>query len=184
MKTTRLAIATALVLAMGAGSAVLAEDAPSQRKIKGEVIQVMQQTRTGTGNAGEFDSVMIRTRQGEQMRLVLGEAGSNQGQIQAGDQVRVRLSAGGPTEDGYRVQTMNVRQTGQSFQYRDASGEMLQTQTRSRGQNGSGTATGTQSQTRTRDRTHQPATGSSGANCRGGGGGGGGGNSGGGGGRR
>lgn len=181
MKTTRLAIAIALLLAIGAGSAVLAEDAPSPRKIKGEVIQVMQQTRTGTGNAGEFDSVMIRTRQGEQMRLVLGEAGSSQGQIQAGDQVRARLSAGGPTEDGHRVQTMNVRRTGESFQYRDASGEMLQTQIRSRGQNGSGAAT--QSQTRTRDRTHQPGTGNSGANCRGGGGGGGG-NSGGGGGRR
>ena len=181
MKTTRLAIAVALFLALGAGSAVLAEDAPNPPKFKGAVIQVMQQTRTGAGNEGEFDSVMIRTRQGEQMRLVLGEAGSSQGQIRAGDQVRVRLSAGGPAEDGYRVQTMRVRRTGESFQYRDASGEMLQTQTRSRGQNGSGTAT--QSQTRARDRTHQPGTANSGANYRGGRGGGGG-NSGGGGGRR
>jgi hypothetical protein len=117
MKTTRLAIAVALFLALGAGSAVLAEDAPNPPKFKGEVIQVMQQTRTGAGNEGEFDSVMIRTRQGEQMRLVLGEAGSSQGQIRAGDQVRVRLSAGGPAEDGYRVQTMRVRRTGESFQH-------------------------------------------------------------------
>ena len=182
MKTTKLTAALAVTLVMVVGPTILAQDASEPTTIKGEVVQVMQQTRTG--NAGELDSLMIRTREGEQMRLLLGQAGSSQEQYQLGDQVQARLAAGGPTEDGYRVQSMKVRQTGESFQYRNASGELLQTQTRAGGQNGNGTGTATGTQSRTRDRTHQSGTaGCSGSN-RGGGRHGGGSGNGGGGGRR
>ena len=177
MKTTKLAIALAVTFVMIAGPTILAQEEAEPTKIKGEVVQLMKQTRTQNG--GEFDSLMIRTRAGKQRRLLLGEAGSGQEQFQVGDQVQARLSSGGQTGDGYQVRSMKVRQTGQSYQYRDASGDMLQTQTRTRGQNGDGAGAGTGTQSRTRDRTQQPGSGCSGAggggSRRGGGSGGGGG---------
>jgi hypothetical protein len=148
-----------LLIALGAPS-MAASDTPA--KIEGEVVQVAQHT----GNAGELDTLMIRTRQGEQMRLALGQAGSSEGRVQVGDRVAARLCAGAPSEQGYPVRSMRVRRTGETLQYRDASGQMLQTRTRDRlhAQDGTGPATRTQS--RTRARIHEPGTG----NCPNGGG--------------
>jgi hypothetical protein len=157
--TKTAAILAVLLLALGAPS-MAADDPPG--KVQGEVVQVMQQT----GNAGELDTLMIRTRQGEQIHLALGEAGSSEGRVQVGDQVSARLTNGEPTEQGYPVQSMKVRRTGETLQYRDASGQMLQTRTRARvhAQDGTGPATGTRTQTRAR--VHEPGTG----NCPNGGG--------------
>jgi hypothetical protein len=147
-----------------------AGDAPE--KVEGEVVQLTQQA----GNAGELDTLMIRTRQGESMQLALGEAGTSEGRVQVGDRISARLSYGGPTEQGYRVQSMKVRRTGETLQYRDASGQMLQIRTQNRQRNGDGTGPATQIQSRTRARIHEPGTGScpngAGSGRRGGGGGG------------
>jgi len=170
MKTAFM-IALAGLLASLAGPGVVAEETPP--KIKGEVVQVMQQT--GTRNEGELDALMIRTRQGEEMKLLLGEAGTSQGHVQEGDRVSVALSAGEPTQDGYRVRAMKVRRTGQSVEYRSAEGEMVRTQTRIRARNTDGTGDATQTQTRSRARIHEPGTGNrqnGGGGSRGGGGGG------------
>ena len=163
------AVLAVLLAALGAPS-IVAGDAPD--RIEGEVVQIMQQT----GNAGELDTLMIRTRQGEQMHLALGEAGTSEGRVQVGDRVSARLSGGESTEQGYRVQSMKVRRTGETLQYRDASGQMLQTRTRSREHAGDGTGPATQTQSRTRARIHEPGTGNcpygGGSGRRGGGGGG------------
>ena len=163
------AVLAVLLMALGAPS-IAAGDAPD--KIEGEVVQLMQQT----GNAGELDTLMIRTRQGEQMRLALGEAGTSEGRVQVGDRVSASLASGEPIEQGYRVRSMKVRRTGETLQYRDASGQMLQTQTRSRIHAGDGTGPATQTQSRTRARIHEPGTGNcpygGGSGRRGGGGGG------------
>ena len=162
MKTAFL-IALAGLLASLAGPGIVAEETPP--KIKGEVVQVMQQT--GTRNEGELDALMIRTRQGEEMTLLLGDPGTTQGHVQIGDRVSASLSPGEPTENGYRVQSMKVRRTGQSFDYRNADGEMVRTQTRTRSQNADGTGDATRTQTRSQARIHEPGAG----NCRNGGGG-------------
>ena len=154
MKATKSAAVLAGLLAALVVPPVVADDVPA--KVEGEVIQVLQRT----GNAGDLDTLRIRTRQGEEMRLVLGAAGSAAG-LQAGDQIRARLSNGGPTEQGYRVQSMQVRRTGQTLQYRNVSGDVLQTQLRSRDRDRyrDGTGTGTAAQDRTRARIHEPGTG-------------------------
>jgi len=132
---------------------VVADDAPA--KVEGEVIQVQQRT----GNAGDLDTLRIRTRQGEEMQLVLGAAGSTAGSVQAGDRIRARLSNGGPTEQGYRVQSMQVRRTGETLRYRSASGDVLQVRSRDHDRYRDGTGTGTAAQDRTRARIHEPGTG-------------------------
>jgi len=164
MRITKSAIGLAVLLAIIAVSSAIAGDAPT--KIKGEVIQVMQ--HAGTGNAGELDSVMIRTRQGEQKRLLLGQSGTCEGCVQVGDQIRAQLSAGGSTDGGYQVQTMKVRRTGESLQYRNDAGELLQTQTRSRNQSRDGSAAATQNRAQDRDREPGTGGGHSGANHGGG----------------
>jgi hypothetical protein len=160
MRASKSAAALAALLIVLGAPCMEADDAPA--KIEGEVVQIMQQT----GNAGELDTLTIRTRQGQSIHLALGEAGSSEGRVQVGDRVSARLSQGEPTEQGYPVQSMKVRRTGETLQYRDESGQMLQTRTRARlhAQDGTGPATRTQS--RTRARVHEPGTG----NCPNGGG--------------
>jgi len=155
MKTMKSAAMLAGLLAALGVPPVVADDAPA--KVEGEVIQVVQRTE----NAGDLDTLRIRTRQGEEMRLVLGAAGSTAGSVQAGDRIRARLSNGGPTEQGYCVQSMKVRRTGQTLRYRNASGDVLQTQVRSRDRDRDrdGTGSGTAAQDRTRARIHEPGTG-------------------------
>ena len=126
--------AVAVLLALPAGLSSLAEEPPA--KIQGEVIQVMQ--RVQTANAGEMDALRIRTRQGEEMQLLLGKAGSCPDCVQPGDQVRVRLAASGPTDGGYQVRTMQIRRTGETLEFRNAAGELQQVRSRNRHHDGTG----------------------------------------------
>ncbi len=128
----------------------LAQDATT---VEGEVIEVQQHVRTQAG--ATMDHLMIRTREGTQVRLCLGEGGTLGSQAMAGDQVRARVMSGTTSEGALKVQTMKVRRTGQTLKVRDASGELLQT--RARLQDGSGAGMGTQE--RARDRVHEPGTG-------------------------
>jgi len=149
-----------LLLALGIPAA-LAGGSP--RTIDGEVVQVMQQTE----NAGELDALMVRTSQGEQIRLLLGQGGSSAGHVQVGDRVRAKLSAGENAGAGYRVQSMKVRRTGETLRYRNAAGEMVQAQSRARYRDGSGSG----AQDRTRARIHEPGSGDCSGPCAGGSGG-------------
>jgi len=123
------AIPLALPVALLLGGGVSAQDPPST--VEGEVVQVMQQARTG--EPGGLDAVMIRTREGERTRLLLGAPGSCEGCVQVGDRVRARLSKSGSTADGYAVRSMRVERTGAKTRFRDGSGQLLQA--RSRDQN-------------------------------------------------
>jgi hypothetical protein len=98
--------------------------------IQGEVVQVHQNVRTRNG--GAFDELTVRTRQGEQMRLRLGAAGECPGCVQAGDTIRARVMAGGPTDGALNVRQMKVRNSGQSYRFRNDSGDLLQTRERAR----------------------------------------------------
>jgi hypothetical protein len=140
----RFAISFAVLVGMSAGAATLAQETPAE--IEGEVIQLTQQTRNG--EPGGLDAVMVRTRQGERVRLLLGEAGSCEGCVRVGDQVRARLSKNGATGDAYQVRAMKVKRTGEKIRFRDASGQLLRDRFRE--------------QARDRDRIHQPATGNGG----------------------
>ena len=126
--------AVVVLLALPAGLSSLADEPPA--KIQGEVVQVMQ--RVQTASAGEMDALRIRTRQGEEMQLLLGKAGSCPDCVQPGDQVRVRLAASGPTEDGHQVRTMKIRRTGETLEFRNAAGELLQVRSRDRHHDGTG----------------------------------------------
>jgi hypothetical protein len=159
MKMTSVLTAVAAAPMLLAGPWVIAEDTAA--KVQGEVVQVMQRVRTE--NAGALDALMIRTRQGENMRLLLGEPGSCPGCVQVGDRVRVRLAAGGPSDDGYRVQTMRIRRTGEAFRFRDGTGALVQTRSRNLERHRSGAAV----QTRTRDGFQEPGAAGSGAARRG-----------------
>jgi hypothetical protein len=137
-------------------------------EVRGEVVEVLQQTRNG----GEFDALRIRTRQGEEMRLLLGDAGSAAG-LQAGDRVRARLMAGDPWDQGYPVRSMRVRRTGQTLQFRDASGNPVRDRSHVRDRSRDGSGSGSSWQLRSRSRMHEPGTGACprGATGRAGGGG-------------
>jgi hypothetical protein len=151
MRATKpVAFLAGLLMALGA-PAIVADETPET--VEGEVVRVMQQT----GNEGELDALMIRTRQGEEMRLLLGRAGTSEGRVQEGDRIRARLASGDPAEEGYRVRSMNVRRTGERLRYRDGSGEMLQAQDRSRDRDGTGG--GGRARSRDRARIHEPGTG-------------------------
>lgn len=123
-------------------------------EVRGEVVEVMQSTRNG----GEFDALRIRTRQGEEMRLLLGGAGTAAG-LRAGDRVRARLAAGGPSDQGYPVRSMRVRRTGQTLQFRDASGNPVQDRLRDRDRSRDGSGSGSSWQIRSRSRLHDPGAG-------------------------
>lgn len=163
MKSTKWA-AILVVLLVGGFPAAAAHGDDTPEVVKGEVVRLMQQT----SNQGELDALQIRTRHGETMQLLLGEAGSSEGRVQEGDRIRARLSDGEPAGEAYRVRSMKVRRTGEKLQYRDASGEMLQMQTRDRFQDGTGAAT--QSRTQNQHRIHEPGTGGSGGHGHRGGG--------------
>lgn len=161
------AIPFSVMVGMLAGGGALAQDAPVKAKVEGEVVQVMEQTRAG--ELGNLDAVMVRTRKGEQVRLLLGEAGSCVGCVQVGDRVRVRLMKNGVTADGYQVRAMKVQRTGETTRFRNTAGELMRLQARDRTQDG----TGQHDRVRDQDRTHRPSAagtgGGSGGGTKGGG---------------
>jgi len=128
--------------------------------VKGEVVQVQQRVRTA--NDGEFDQLKIRTRQGQEMQLQMGKAGSCPGCAEVGDQIRARVRTGADGQMS-QVQSMKVRRDGSMNSYRFQNGELAQNQTRMRAQDGSGAGHNNQEQ-------WQRGSGGNG-NCRGNGGG-------------
>jgi hypothetical protein len=171
MKRAAKTTSTMLLAALLATLPVWAQ--ASIEKVQGEVIQVQQQQQTR--NQGEFDQIMIRTRQGEELRLRLGAAGQCGDCVRVGDQIRARVMAGSGGQPG-QVQSMKVRRNGELFAYQNQAGQLLQTRQRLRDGSGSGQP----ARDRQQARIHDPGS----ANCRGGGGGAGRGNGGGGGGGR
>lgn len=127
------------------------------KRVRGEVIQVQQQQQTQ--NQDEFDHLLIRTRQGEQMRLRLGKAGHCDDCVQVGDQIRARVMQGSDGQAG-QIQSMKVKRNGEMHGYRNQGGQMVGTQQRLRDGSGAG-----------HQRGNNQGTGS--GNCRGGGQGGG-----------
>lgn len=113
----------------------------SSRKVQGEVIQVQQQQQTQ--NQGEFDHLMIRTRQGEEMRLRLGAAGQCQGCVQVGDQIRARVMRGSGGQAD-RIQSMKVKRNGEMFAYKHQDGQMVGIRQRLRDGSGAGQPWGIQ----------------------------------------
>ncbi|MBD3868391.1 MAG: hypothetical protein IFK94_09725 [Acidobacteria bacterium] len=163
----QLMIAAVLLLVFSLAPAMAQEGEPTE--VKGEVIQVQLQQRLQTGNQGEFDHLMIQTREGVQMRVRLGEGGSCEGMVAEGDQVRLRLMAGGPVDGAYQARTMKVRRTGESYQFRNEAGDMVQIRAQTRAQDGTGDGV----QVRTRSQTRHQSGSSSGRGSSGGGQGGG-----------
>jgi len=166
-KTTTLIVLAALYTTLAATARA------DTQKVRGEVIQVQQQQQTQ--NRDEFDHLMIRTRQGEEMRLRLGQAGQCGDCIRVGDQIRARVMQGPGGQSG-QIQSMKVRRNGDLRAYKNQSGQLLQTRQRISDGSGSGQPARDRQQARIQD----PGS----ANCRGGRGGAGRGNGGGGGGGR
>ena len=107
----------------------------SYKKVQGEVIQVQQQQQTQ--NQDQFDHLMIRTRQGEEMRLRLGAAGQCGDCVQVGDQIRARVMQGSGGQAG-QVQSMKVKRNGEMFAYKNQGGQMVGVQQRLRDGSGAG----------------------------------------------
>ena len=152
-----------------------AEDAVAT---KGKVLEI--ERGVSVQNQGEFDRLTIRTQNGETERLLLGRTGSCPDCVQVGDRVRAQVMAGDGSGTQQRVQSMKVRRTGQTTDFRNESGELLRTRSRSGEGTGAGTSAGSangrggrgndggqQSGTRSGSRTRSRS-------CSGGGGGGGG----------
>ena len=98
------------------------------------------------------------------------------GSVREGDQVRARLMGGDARGEAQRVRSMKVRRTGQTIDFRSATGDLLQTRDQVRLRDGTGDGVPDQDRIRARDRVHEPGTGGgSGSGARGGRGGGGGG---------
>lgn len=134
---------TLLLVILGA-TTIAAESAAAKRayqKVKGEVIKVEQHVRTENG--GEYDRLTIRTRQGEEMQLHLGEGGACEGCFQEGDRVRARLLAGAGPEAECRIQHMKVRRAGEMFILHQQDGHMV------RVHDGAGRAAGRQGRSQT-----------------------------------
>ena len=134
----RLAIISSAILVIYS-AALPAAASQDETTVKGEVIQVQQRVRTT--NDGEFDHLRIRTRQGEEMQLQLGKAGSCPGCVEVGDQVRARVRGAGQGQIG-QVQSMKVRRNGSMYNYRVQNGELSQGQGRLRARDGSGSGRG------------------------------------------
>lgn len=107
----------------------------SYKRVQGEVIQVQQQQQTQ--NRDEFDHLTIRTRQGEEMRLRLGQAGQCTDCVQVGDQIRARVMQGAGGQAG-QIQSMKVRRNGDLRAYKNQGGQMVGTQQRLRDGSGAG----------------------------------------------
>ena len=140
----------ALVLLVSALVATPASAGGRYSKVKGHVIKVEQ--RVNTANGGEYDRLTIRTRQGEEMQLHLGQGGACDGCFQEGDRIRARVGAadgsGGPRE----VRSMKVRRGGEMHGYVHANGTMVRERSGPGGGGGGGV--------RLRSRTHEPGSGS------------------------
>ncbi len=130
--TTILAISILVVI----GSAA----ATNSNSTQGEVLEV--QHGVSVPDQGEFDRLTIRTRNGETQRLLLGRSGDCPDCVMVGDRVRARVMAGDESGTARRVQSMQVRRTGERFTFRNEAGELTRERTRSGKGAGAGSANG------------------------------------------
>jgi hypothetical protein len=179
LKKALTVVTTLGLVAAFAASPAMAGKGPGNAggKVKGEVIKVEQQQRTG--NAGELTQLTIRTRNGEQLRLHLGEAGACQNCVQVGDRIQARLQGQQGPNGMRQVQSMKVRRNGEMFRLgSDGNGNLVRQQSRF-GDGPSAGADKNRVRTRLEDGSHGKGKGSragqGGANAGGGGHGGGGG---------
>ena len=136
----RCSVATLLIV-LGTTLPVVA--ARDETTVKGEVVQVQQRLRTA--NDGEVDQLRVRTRQGEELRLQLGRAGSCPGCVQVGDQIRARVRTGADGQPA-QVQSMKVRRNRAMYGYCLESGDLIRQQDRTRARDGSGAGNRSQQQ--------------------------------------
>jgi hypothetical protein len=107
------------------------------RTVQGTVIGSVEVA--GGGHEAALDSVRVRTRDGETVRLMLGPAGSCAGCVHDGDRIRARVMAN--THNGTaQVRTMQVRRSGERLAFRNQAGELVLA--RNRACDGSRTASG------------------------------------------
>jgi hypothetical protein len=122
------------IISGGIALALLALLAPTllaakgSSRVEGQVVEVREQVRVDGAEAS--DELTIRTRQGEELRLRVGAAGTCTDCVRAGDRVRVRLMAGPDPGGAFQVRTMKVRRTGATYRYCNRSGEPLGVQER------------------------------------------------------
>lgn len=136
-----------IVVIVALVAVLIGSSAAYAAKVKGEIVQVGQQVQTQNG--GTYDVVTVRTRQGEQVQLRLGPAGSCNGCVRQGDRIQAKVRAGGA--EGAQVRQMKVRRNGEMVSYGLRRGQL----SRTRGGNGSGTrgaGNGDRLQDRDRDR--------------------------------
>ena len=139
----------ALVCLTGSLAAAPALAKKKYSKVKGHVIKVEQQVKTANG--GEFDRLTVRTRNGDQMQLNLGQGGACEGCFQAGDQIRARVNAADGSGGAATVQSANVRRNGEMVGYTNSNGQMVKNSGNGQGGAGSGD--------RVRGREHAPGSG-------------------------
>lgn len=133
--------------------------------IQGYVIKVEQQV--STQNDGQFDQLRIRTRQGEEMQLKLGQAGSCQGCVQVGDRIRAQVMMGGNGEA--QIQSMQVRRNREMYGYHLEAGTLVRTRSQLRDGSGLGQQSGRRGANGGSDSRGQGGRGSGGSGFGGGG---------------
>jgi hypothetical protein len=94
-------------------------------RITGEVVGMRH--AVSTASQVELDRLTVRMRSGEIRHLLLGETGSCPDCVVVGDRVRVRVMAGEPTGEPWRIRTMQVRRTGETLTFRNEAGELVRT---------------------------------------------------------
>ena len=117
-----LAIGATALLAV-APLTTAAEAGKKYGKVKGHVIQVEERVRTANG--GELDRLTIRTRNGEELRLNLGQGGACEGCYQVGDRIRAKVHAGDGSGAGLGVRSAKVKRAGEMRGYVNAGGKMV-----------------------------------------------------------
>jgi len=149
--------------------ALLALPALRADTCEGQVVQVQERVRTENG--GEQHQITVRTREGEQLRFQLGAAGSCDGCVQVGDQVRVRTmsrSQAGQAEQGPQggqaqvARQLAVNRTDRVYTFRNRAGEAIPPRVRSGAGRASTTSpggVGDLDRQRDRDRIHDPGNG-------------------------
>jgi len=150
----------AIALVLGLAPATFADD------VEGQVVQVQERVRTENG--GELQQITVRTRQGTEMQLRLGAAGSCPDCVRVGDQIRARTMAGAQAGQAQEVRRMRVERTRSEYGFRRRSGDLLASpvpgngagdrdRDRTRARDGSGDGVPDRDRLRTRDRIHDPA---------------------------
>ena len=114
-------------------AALVASPALARRHfVEGEVIEVRLQQETQTRNRAELNELTIRTRERQELRLLLGD-GPCAGCPQVGDRIRVRLMRQiGPDDELCEVRALRNLTRRERLKVRDGSGNLVRTRDRVR----------------------------------------------------